>query len=248
MADNDYLRQVRAAPGDIDLAFWRQAEGVAIPDDELRFLFIPDAVESAAVAAVARQVHDYQRRNAGTAAAITRALIVTMGGMLPGSLLHDHLAKGRGKDTPPIAFGTVGVSFYKSPGVRYDTPRVREVMSVDVAGHTVLLIDDLGDYGGTLLFLREHVRQAGATGVLSAVLYLKPTAKERGCADFHFGETEQETWIITPRERVETLVKRVPVWRDRGAGIDECRRRLVDIIGYPQYLVDDYLPSAFAAG
>ena len=245
MANNDYLRQVRAAPDQIDLDFWRQAEGVAIPDDELRFLFIPDAVESAAVAAVARQVHDYQQRNSGTATAITRALIVTMGGMLPGSLLHDHLAKGRAKGTPAIEFGTVGVSFYKSPGVRYDTPRVRQEMSVDIAGQTVLLIDDLGDYGGTLSFLREHVLEAGANRVLSVVLYLKPAARDRGCADFHFGETDQATWIITPRERVETLVKRVPVWRDRGASREECRRRLVEIIGYPADLADDYLPSAF---
>ncbi len=246
MTESDYLRQVQAAPADIDLGFWRQAEGVSVPDDELRFLLIPDPVESAAVAEVARQVHAYQQRNAGGQAQITRALIVTMGGMLPGSLLHDHLASGRSEGTPAIEFGTVGVSLYESPGVRYDKPRILHTMSVDIVGHTVLLVDDLGDYGGTLEFLSDHVTERGAAGVLSAVLYLKPAARQRGCVDFHFGETDQETWIITPRERVETLVKRVPVWRDRGADIDECRRRLIKLIGYPPYLVDDYLPAAFA--
>lgn len=247
MSENDYLRQVQAAPADIDLGFWRQAEGVAVPDDELRFLLIPDAVESAAVADVARQVHAYQQRNVGSPTQITRALIVTMGGLLPGSLLHDHLARGLSADTPPIEFGTVGVSLYASPGVRYEKPRIMQTMSVAIADHTVLLVDDLGDYGGTLAFLRDHVMDRGATGVLSAVLYLKPAARQRRCVDFHFGDTDQETWIITPRERVETLVKRVPVWRDRGADIGECRRRLIELIGYPPYLVDDYLPLAFNA-
>jgi hypothetical protein len=43
------------------------------------------------------------------------------------------------------------------------------------------------------------------------------------------------------------MVKRVPVWKSRGANVAECRRRLVDIIGYPQALTDYYLKKVFAA-
>ena len=46
---------------------------------------------------------------------------------------------------------------------------------------------------------------------------------------------------------METLSKRVPVWRERGASEAECRRRLVDLIGYPPAIVDYYLPKAWAA-
>jgi hypoxanthine phosphoribosyltransferase len=237
-----------APVGDIDLDFWRNPEGVAVPDDELRFLLVPDAVVSAAVDEVAQQVHAHQAMTAGSRAQVGVALIVTMGGMLPGVLLHDHLVKGRRPGMPRIEFGTVGVSLYKSPGVRHEQPRVQQEVSVPVTGSTVLLIDDLGDYGGTLAFLREHIHASGAHKVLSLVLYLKPAAKKSHCADFHFGETTQETWIITPRERVETLMKRVPVWKQRGASETECRRRLLEVIGYPHSVVDHYLPGAYAGG
>ena len=83
--------------------------------------------------------------------------------------------------------------------------------------------------------------------MLTLVLYVKPAAMDLCPADFWFGQTPQDTWIITPRERVETIVKRVPVWKERGADQAECHRRLVDIIGYPGELVDYYLPRAFNA-
>ena len=74
---------------------------------------------------------------------------------------------------------------------------------------------------------------------------MKPKAMKVCAADFYFGETPQDTWIITPRERVETLMKRVPVWKERGANIQECRRRLVDVIGYSEIEVDYYLERAY---
>lgn len=246
MSKESYQQQLQRFGADVDLAFWRQPEGVAVPDDELRFLLIPDAVENAAVTDVAQQVHAYQLAHLGQTSLISRALIVTMGGMLPGVLLYDHLVDGADPALPEIEFGTVGVSLYKSPGVRYDAPRVQRDASICVDGQTVLLIDDLVDLGGTMAFLTEHTIAAGAHQVLTLALYMKPAAKSRGGADFFFGEVAQDTWIITPRELVETLVKRVPVWRQRGASEAECRRRLLDLIGYPQAIVNHYLPLVYA--
>ena len=74
---------------------------------------------------------------------------------------------------------------------------------------------------------------------------MKPKALELTGADFYFGEAPQDTWIITPRERVETLMKRVPVWKERGASIAECRRRFIDLIGYTEREVDYYLEQAY---
>jgi hypoxanthine phosphoribosyltransferase len=242
-----YAQQVRCAAADIDIGFWRNPEGVTVPDDELSFLLVPDAVESMAVLELAQQVHRFQQAQADGGAPITRALMATMGGMLPGILLYDHLAKGRLPDAPRIDFGTIGVSLYKGPNERHDSPQVQQDISVPVQDEVVLVIDDLGDRGGTMQFLKQYIADKGARRVLTLAIYMKPQAMRTCPADFHFGEVAQDTWIITPRECVETLVKRVPVWRERGASREECRRRLVDLIGYPAAMADYYLASLYAA-
>jgi len=236
-----YAQQVRCAASDIDIGFWRAPEGVHVPDDELAFLLVPDAVESIAVFELAQQVHRFQKAQSDGGAPITRALMATMGGMLPGILLYDHLAKGQLPGAPRIDFGTIGVSLYKGPNERHDSPQVQQDISIPVQGETVLVIDDLGDRGGTMQFLTRYIAQKGARRVMTLAIYMKPMAMRVCPADFYFGEVPQDTWIITPRECVETLVKRVPVWRERGAGRAECRRRLVEIIGYPAPLADYYL-------
>lgn len=241
-----YRQQIHCRASDLDIDFWRAPEGVAVPDDELSFLLVPDAVEAMAVFELAQQVHRYQQEQAAGGAPITRALMATMGGMLPGILLFDHLAKGRPPGTPRIDFGTIGVSLYKGPNERHENPRVQQDISIPVDGAVVLVIDDLGDRGGTLQFLSKYVAKKGAKRVLTLALYMKPMAMRSCPADFYFGALPQDTWIITPRERVETMIKRVPVWRDRGANQAECYRRLVDLIGYPPQLANYYLEQLCA--
>lgn len=226
--------------------FWKAPEGVSVPDDELSYLLIPDAVESAACLDLAKQVHRWQSEQQHHAECITRALMVTMGGLLPSVLLYDHLVEGRLQGAPKIEFGTLGVSLYKGPGERYKSPRVQHGISIPVSGQTVLILDDMGDGGGTLQFLNRYVLDSGARKVLSLVMYMKPKAKTVCDADFCFGETPQDTWIITPRERVETLIKRVPLWKQRGASMAECRRRLIEVIGYTAPEVNYYLERAYA--
>jgi len=236
-----YRQQVHCPASDIDMEFWQAPEGVAVPDDELSFLLVPDAVEAMAVFELAQQVHRYQQVQAADGAPITRALMATMGGMLPGILLFDHLAKGHPPGTPRIDFGTIGVSFYKGPNERYENPRVQQDISIPVQDETVLVIDDLGDRGDTLQFLTRYLVEKGAKAVLTLALYMKPMAMKTCPVDFFFGTVQQDTWIITPRERVETMIKRVPVWRARGADQGECYRRLVEVIGYPPRLANYYL-------
>jgi len=241
-----YQQQIHCPASDIDIDFWRAPEGVAVPEDELRFLLIPDAVEAMVVFELAQQVHRYQLEQAAGGAPITRALMATMGGMLPGILLYDHLAKDHPPGTPRINFGTIGVSLYKGPNERREKPRVQQDISIPVHGEVVLVIDDLGDRGDTLQFLSRYIAEKRAKAVLTLALYMKPMAMKTCPVDFFFGTVQQDTWIITPRERVETMVKRVPVWQARGANRSECRRRLVDIIGYPAPLADYYLEQLFA--
>jgi hypoxanthine phosphoribosyltransferase len=228
-----------------DLEYWRFPTGVAIPDDDLSFLLIPDDVEATIVFELARQVHDYQRRHMTTPNQITKAVMVTMGGLLPGVLLYDHLVQGIEDGIPQIEFGTIGVTLYEGPGKRLEKPVVVQDVSIPVSGATTLVIDDLGDYGGTMDFVVSIIESKNAHSVLTLELYTKPAARKARPATFAFGEVPQDTWIITPRERVETLMKRVPLWKEWGASIQECRRRLVDLIGYSEALVDYYLPFAY---
>ena len=72
---SNYQQQVTCPPGEIDADFWRKPEGVSVPDDELDFLLVPDAVEALAIAEVAKQVHAYQ--GSGNAP-ITAALMATV--------------------------------------------------------------------------------------------------------------------------------------------------------------------------
>ena len=241
-----YQQQIHSPASEIDLDFWRAPEGVAVPDDELTFLLVPDAVEAMIVFDLSQQLHRYQQAQSTDGAPITRALMATMGGMLPGILLYDHLAKGRPEGTAVIEFGTIGVSLYKGPNERHDSPQVQQDISIPIDDEVVLVIDDLGDRGGTLQFLTRYVAEKGAKSVLTLALYMKPIAIEKCPATFSFGEVRQDTWIITPRETVETMIKRVPVWKERGANQRECYRRLVDIIGYPPQLADYYLKQLFA--
>lgn len=235
-----YEQQIDCRAADIDMAFWRAPEGVAIPDDELRFLLVPDAVEAMVVGEVARQLWQFQHR---AETPITVGLMVTMGGLLPGILLYDHIAHLPA--SPRIEFGSIGVSLYAGPDQRHAMPRVVQASTVPVKDERVLLIDDLGDRGDTLNFLSNHTCEQGARQVMRLVLYMKPHAKAACPADFYFGELAQDTWLITPRDRVETLAKRVPVWKQRGASLAECKRRLITLIGYPPRLVDSYLETVF---
>ncbi len=238
-----YLEQVTGPSSELDPDFWRQPEGVHVPDDELQFLLVPDAAEAMAVFHVAQEVQRYQRE---AKTPITCALMATMGGMLPGILLYDHLVKSTTSERAPMAFGSIGVSLYKSPNERYASPKIQQPTSIPIEGQSVLVIDDLGDSGGTMAFLIDYLKAQGAADVLTLAIYMKPEALRVAPADFYFGTVAQDTWIITPRELVETMAQRVPVWRERGATMVECKRRLIELIGYPKTLVNYYVPGIFA--
>ena len=46
MQDKTYQEQIANHNGRVDIDFWRNPEGVSIPDDELNFLLVPDAVDN----------------------------------------------------------------------------------------------------------------------------------------------------------------------------------------------------------
>lgn len=243
-----YHKQVKELTNNIDNEFWKQPEGTDVDFDDLRFLYVPDHVATYIIAEMARKVYRYQIDNISTKEQITHAIMITMGGLLPGVMLHDHLAWTLNKNIPPIDFGTMGVKFYSGPGAPLDEPRIIRPLSVDVQDKVVGVIEDLVDLGGTAQFVMEYlVKEKGARKIVLVAPYLKSTGVMDKMEVLFYGYVPKDTWIITPREKVETLIKRVPFWRDNGASIKACEANLKKI-GYPSYLIDVYLRPTYERG
>lgn len=238
----------REFTGSIDDTFWQNPEGVSVAYDTLKFLYIPDHVETYIMTQIARSVYRYQVDNISTKRQITHAVMITMGALLPGVLLHDHLAWTLNKNIPPIDFGTLGVKYYAGPGEPLDEPRIIRPLSIDVTDRVVGVVEDLVDLGGTANFVNHYLtEEQGARHVVLIAPYLKTTAVMENMEVIHYGHVPKDTWIITPREKVETLIKRVPYWRDAGAPIAVCEQNLRSI-GYPSYLIDIYLRPTYERG
>lgn len=239
-----YEQQLRAHDDALDEMFWRSPEGINVAGDPLKFLYIPDAVEAFMMTVLAKQVYEYQVAQAGTNRQITQAVMVTMGGLLPGVLLHDHLAWKANPVIPIIEFGTIGVEYYAGPGQPLDAPRIVQPLTADVTGQTVAVVDDLIDLGGTARFVSQYLQECGALESVLVAPYVKNKDVLNEMEVIFFGTVPKDTWIITPRERVETLIKRVPYWREQGASLQDCEESLL-AIGYPRYLLNIYLKVAY---
>jgi hypoxanthine phosphoribosyltransferase len=245
---SDYTKQTKELTGNIDAEFWKEPQGVEVEHDSLRFLYVPDHVATFIVAQMARKVYRYQVDNISTKEQITDAIMITMGGLLPGVMLHDHLAWTLNKNIPAIDFGTMGVKFYAGPGAPLDEPRIIRPLSIEVQGKVVGVIEDLVDLGGTAQFVAEYLmKEKGAKKVVLIAPYLKSTGVMEKMEVLFYGHVPKDTWIITPREKVETLIKRVPYWRNNGANIQTCETNLKQI-GYPPYLIDVYLRPTYERG
>ena len=243
-----YSKHVKEFTGQIDGDFWQNPFGTEVEHDTLKFLYIPDHVETYIMTQIARSVYRYQIDNISTQQQITTAVMITMGALLPGVLLHDHLAWTLNKNIPAIDFGTLGVKFYAGPGQPLDEPRINRPLSIDVADKVVGVVEDLVDLGGTANFVHQYlIEEKNARKVVLIAPYLKTTQVMENMEVIHYGHVPKDTWIITPREKVETLIKRVPHWRDRGASIETCKANL-QAIGYPPYLINIYLRPTYERG
>lgn len=229
-----------------DLEFWRNPPGCNVPYDELKFLYIPDQVEAHMVADLATSVFAWQKAHRASSDQITQAVIVTMGGMLPGVLLHDHLAWHPDPDIPAVEFGTLGVKYYAGPAQPLDRPIIVQDVTINVRDQVVGVVEDLVDLGGTARFVAEYLANHGARATVLIAPWLKTRKVLSAMPVINFGFVPADTWIIMPRERVETLIKRVPHWRERGASMAACAANL-RAIGYPDYLIEQYLVAAFEA-
>ena len=243
-----YADQTKGLDDQIDSEFWQNPTGIEIDFDTLKFLYVPDHVMTFIAAQMARIVYRYQIDHIAPKQQITRAVMITMGGMLPGVLLHDHLAWTLNRNIPPIAFGTMGVKFYAGPGQPLDKPRITHELSIDVNAQVVGVIEDLVDLGGTARFVAKYLKEErGARQIVLIAPFMKSLIAPEDMEVISYGTVPKDTWIIMPREKIETLIKRVPHWRDNGASLKVCEDNLLRI-GYPRYILDIYLRATYERG
>jgi hypoxanthine phosphoribosyltransferase len=173
-------------------------------------------------------------------------VMITMGALLPGVLLHDYVTYATHEALPSVEFGTFGVRFYHGPGQPLAQPEIIQPLSIDVRGHVVGIVEDLADLGRTAKYVQSVLlsEQYGARETLLIAPFRKTATTNFNMETITFGVVPQDTWIITPRERVETMMKRVPYWAEQGATKEECHGNLANI-GYPSYLLDAWFDVAW---
>ncbi|MBZ0308679.1 MAG: phosphoribosyltransferase [Anaerolineae bacterium] len=243
-----YDKQIKSNEDTIDPEFWKNPCGVEIDHDPLKFLYLPDHVSTFIASQIARLVYRYQVDNISTRDQITHAVMITMGGLLPGVLLHDHLAWTLNKNILPIKFGMMGVKYYAGPGQPLEKPEIVHPLSMVIENQIVSVVEDLVDLGGTARFVAQYlIEEHHARKIILIAPFLKTTEVINEMEVIFYGHVPKDTWIITPREKVETLIKRVPYWRDNGATIKSCEANLLKI-GYPKYLLDIYLRPTYERG
>jgi hypothetical protein len=96
-----------------------------------------------------------------------------------------------------------------------------------VEGLVIGVVEDLVDLGGTATFVASYLAdERKARKIVLIAPFLKTTDVMNEMEVIYYGHVPKDTWIITPRERVETLVKRVPFWRNNGATLTVCEANL----------------------
>jgi hypoxanthine phosphoribosyltransferase len=102
-------------------------------------------------------------------------------------------------------------------------PVVRSMGDVDIRGRRVLVVDDVADYGDSMLAVKELMEARGVAAVRTATLHVKPWSKI--IPDYYVAETD--AWIIYPWELYETIAMIIRELASRGATPEESYEELV---------------------
>jgi len=152
---------------------------------------------------------------------------VARGGWPPARILSDLL------ENPEIA--NVKAEFYLSVAETKGEPVITQPVSVPVEGKKVLVVDDVADTGKSLTFVRDHLKEKGATDVKIATIYCKPWSMLTP----DWFEKKTHRWIIFPWERKETVRRILEKCKKHGKTIKDAKEMLIN------YSVDSKLVDKF---
>ncbi len=120
---------------------------------------------------------------------------VARGGWVPARILSDFSGN--------TATANMKIEFYKGIAETEEKPQIVQPISVSVENKKVLICDDVADTGESILVAIDHIKEAGASDVRVAALYMKPWSK---CTP-EYWVLRTDKWIIFPWERRETITK-----------------------------------------
>lgn len=218
--------------------YWRNPKGVEVDFDELSFLYVTDQAQHMMMGEIAKQFFSYQDIHQPQESHITKIAMVTMGGLLPGVLLSDYISHFQ-KNHIGVEFGSIGVKYYEGVGQPLAEPKELFPLTCNVESNHVAILDDLIDLGGTTRFIKSllvNKYQAGKVSVIAP--YIKGD-HQLDMDVMSFGQVPKDTWIITPRERFETLVDRTLTWHNQGVGLNDIYDTFLKI-GYEKYFLDEW--------
>lgn len=116
-------------------------------------------------------------------------LVITRGGMVPAGMLAYQLGIRTILVAPVVAYDDVGTM--------HEQPVVLGFPDADLlAGHDVLVVDEVWETGNTITAVVERVRAAGGRPV-TAVLHYKPTRSRTDLTPDHFVH-ETDHWVVYP--------------------------------------------------
>ena len=153
---------------------------------------------------------------------------VSRGGWLPARVLSDLLENTN--------LANVKAECYVGIGKARSNPELTQCLSADVAGKTVLVVDEVADSGRSLKLVTSHVYEQGAAAVKTATLYYKH------CSTFKpdYYEAETSRWVVFPWEIKETLRKILDAHKTDAVQTEEEIKKLAGA-GVPKRLINRFL-------
>jgi hypoxanthine phosphoribosyltransferase len=116
-------------------------------------------------------------------------LVITRGGMVPAGMLAYQLGIRTILVAPVVAYDDVGTM--------HEQPVVLGFPDAEhLAGHDVLVVDEVWETGNTITAVVERVRAAGGRPV-TAVLHYKPGRSRTDLTPDHFVH-ETDRWVVYP--------------------------------------------------
>jgi len=117
-------------------------------------------------------------------------MVITRGGMVPACLISER--------TGIRNILCAAVVFYEKSERVYPEPKfVQFPEDHQVTGRRILVVDDVWDTGGTIVAVRDRLRQAGAS-VEVAVLHWKPMRSRFATEQPDYHAEKTEAWIVYP--------------------------------------------------
>jgi hypoxanthine phosphoribosyltransferase len=141
-----------------------------------------------------RRVEEMAREIASKCEGVGELVVV---GLLKGAFVFmADLVRAMARHGVRQRLGFVHARSYGSETVSTGEVRLGRDLDLDVAGRTVLLLDDILDTGHTLSIATRYLEEAGAARVITAVLLDKPSRREIPVEADHVGFQVPDRFVV----------------------------------------------------